>query len=91
MGDDEFGRRDLALARRFGFGAKLCIHPKQVSAVNAGFSPTSDELAWAKRVLEACDNAAGLGACSVDGKLVDKPILDRARRLIGTASHFRFS
>jgi citrate lyase subunit beta/citryl-CoA lyase len=82
LDDQERIRRDAARARRFGFGAKLCIHPKQVAAVNAGFSPTADELAWAQRVLTACENAGGRGAISVDGKLVDKPLIDKAQRLV---------
>jgi citrate lyase subunit beta / citryl-CoA lyase len=82
LDDEERIRRDVARARRFGFGAKLCIHPKQVAAVNAGFAPTADELAWARRVLAACANAAGRGAISVDGKLVDKPLIEKAQRLV---------
>lgn len=82
LDDDERIRRDVARGRRFGFGAKLCIHPKQVRAVNAGFSPGADELAWARRVLAASESAGGRGAISVDGKLVDKPLLDKAHRLL---------
>jgi len=65
-------------ARRFGFGAKLCIHPRQIDAVNRGFAPSAEELAWAQRVIEA-STAAGGGAVAVDGKMVDKPVLLRAR------------
>jgi len=82
LDDAERLRRDVARARRFGFGAKLCIHPKQVAPVHAGFSPSADDLAWARRVLAACDGAAGRGAIAVDGKLVDKPIIDKAHRLV---------
>ena len=82
LDDHERIRRDVARSRRFGFTAKLCIHPKQVPAVNAGFEPTAADLEWAKRVLSACERAGEQGAISVDGKLVDKPILDKARRLI---------
>jgi citrate lyase subunit beta / citryl-CoA lyase len=82
LDDGERIHRDVMRARRFGFGAKLCIHPKQVHAVNTVFAPSSDELAWAKRVLAACERAGGQGAISVDGKLVDKPIIDRAHRLL---------
>ncbi|MBN3853368.1 CoA ester lyase [Paraburkholderia sp. Ac-20340] len=71
---------DTLDARQFGFGGKLCIHPKQVDAVNRGFAPSDAERAWAKRVLAAlADNPRG--AISVDGKLVDKPIVDRAKRI----------
>ncbi|MFL9919059.1 CoA ester lyase [Paraburkholderia fungorum] len=71
---------DVALGRRFGFGGKLCIHPKQVDAVNRGFAPSDDDRAWAARVLAAVA-ANPHGAIAVDGKLVDKPIIDRARRI----------
>ncbi len=44
---------DLAWSRRFGFGAKLCIHPKQVAAIHAALAPSAQELDWARRVLAA--------------------------------------
>ena len=68
-------------ARSLGFGAKLCIHPKQVSIVNDAFSPSAAELAWAQRVVDAA-SAAGGAAVAVDGKMVDAPVLARARRLL---------
>jgi citrate lyase subunit beta/citryl-CoA lyase len=71
---------DVFDARRFGFGGKLCIHPKQVDAVNGGFAPSDAEREWAARVLAAIAQNPR-GAISVDGKLVDKPIVDRARRI----------
>lgn len=73
---------DVARARRLGFGGKLCIHPSQVDAVNDGFSPSESERDWARRVIAA---ASVQGAVVVDGKLVDKPVLDRARRLLAAA------
>ena len=68
-------------ARRLGFSAKLCIHPRQVEAVNRGFTPSAEELAWAQRVIEASATAGG-GAVAVDGKMVDKPVLLRARAML---------
>jgi citrate lyase subunit beta/citryl-CoA lyase len=68
-------------ARSLGFGAKLCIHPRQLAAVHAAFAPSADELAWAERVVAAADAAAG-GAVAVDGRMVDRPVLLRARALI---------
>jgi citrate lyase subunit beta/citryl-CoA lyase len=74
---------DVALGRRFGFGGKLCIHPKQVDAVNRGFAPSDAERAWAERVLaKLAENPHG--AFAVDGKLVDKPIIDRAKRIVAS-------
>ncbi|SAL80205.1 HpcH/HpaI aldolase [Caballeronia arvi] len=79
-GDIDAIDADVLDARRFGFGGKLCIHPKQVQAVNDGFAPSAAEREWAARVLAALE-ANPRGAISVDGKLVDKPIVDRARRI----------
>ena len=75
---------DVRRSRRFGFGAKLCIHPKQVAGVHTGFAPTAAEVDWAKRVVEAL--AAGpLGAITVDGKMVDKPIALLAQAILAEA------
>jgi citrate lyase subunit beta/citryl-CoA lyase len=71
-------------ARRLGFGAKLCIHPRQVETVNRGFRPTEEELAWARRVLEAAANAGG-AAVALDGKMVDRPVILRAQALVDEA------
>jgi len=68
-------------ARSLGFGAKLCIHPKQVAIVNGAFSPAAAELAWAQRVVDAAAAADG-AAVAVDGRMVDAPVLARARRLL---------
>ena len=79
--DDEASlRADLARARAHGFTAKLCIHPRQIASVHAAFAPSADELTWARRVLDAADAAAG-AAVQVDGRMVDKPVIERARRL----------
>lgn len=79
--DDEARlRADLERARALGFGAKLCIHPRQVAWVHAALRPTADELAWARRVLAAVD--AATGAVQLDGRMVDRPVIERARRLV---------
>ena len=72
-------------ARRLGFGGQLCIHPKQVAPVNRGFLPSDDELAWARRVVQAMAQG-GHGAVTVDGKLVDKPLYDLAQALLAHVS-----
>ena len=81
---DDVLREDVARARRFGFGAKLCIHPSQVEGVNAGFSPSEAEIAWARRVVAACE--AGPGAIVVDGKLVDRPVRLQAEAILQSAA-----
>ena len=78
---DAFGK-DVEFARSIGFTGSVCIHPNQVAIVNRGFSPSAAELEWAKKVVDA-DQAArakGLGAVLLEGKMIDKPIVDRARR-----------
>ena len=72
---------DAARARRGGFGAKLCIHPDQVAGVQAAFTPSADELAWARRVRDAVRTTGG-GAINVDGRMVDAPVLKLAERLL---------
>jgi citrate lyase subunit beta/citryl-CoA lyase len=75
--DDERLAADVRYARRMGFGGKLCVHPRQVEPVRAGFAPTTAELDWARRVVTAGDSVS-----TVDGKMVDKPVLARARRIL---------
>jgi len=74
--------REAGHARELGFSGKLCIHPRQVAAVNAMMSPSVAELEWARRVL-AVGQEGGVGV--VDGAMVDAPVLARARRLIDRA------
>ncbi|MGW4444104.1 HpcH/HpaI aldolase/citrate lyase family protein [Streptomyces sp. NPDC004682] len=68
---------DVTHARRLGFSGKLCIHPAQVDGVQTGFAPSEDELRWARSVL-----AAGESVTVIDGQMIDKPVLDRARRVL---------
>jgi citrate lyase subunit beta/citryl-CoA lyase len=79
---------DIGYARRLGFGGKLCIHPRQVEAVNAGFLPPAADIEWARRVLEAADQASG-NAVRLDGKMIDKPVIDRARAILQSAQRPR--
>lgn len=73
--------RDVARSRRYGMGGKLCIHPRQVPLVNAGFAPGAHEVDWAHRVVSALAQG-NLGAVAVDGKLVDRPIELMARAIL---------
>jgi citrate lyase subunit beta / citryl-CoA lyase len=79
--DPEQLRADTQRARRLGFGGKLCIHPKQVAAVNLHFSPSEEEVAWARRVLQAAAAANG-AAVALDGKMVDLPVIRKAQEII---------
>jgi citrate lyase beta subunit len=85
---DENGLRAACrLARALGFDGKWCIHPTQVPIVNEVFSPTEDEVTWAKKVVEAYEraNAAGSGAVSVDGQMVDAASIKMARNTLDLA------
>lgn len=73
-------RSDFDLARACGFGAKMCIHPRQVATVHAMLAPTEAQREWAARVLAAAQSASG--AVQVDGKMVDQPVLLRARAIL---------
>lgn len=72
---------DARAAAALGFGAKLCIHPAQVPVVNRVFSPSAEQVAWARAVLDAAE-ATGGDAFTLDGRLVDEPVLVRARRFL---------
>lgn len=72
-----------ARARAFGFGGKLCIHPRQVAAVNVGFAPSPDEVDFARRVVA---RAAQEAVFALDGRMVDAPVILQARRTLARAA-----
>jgi citrate lyase subunit beta / citryl-CoA lyase len=74
--------RDAARARRDGFTAKLAIHPDQVPIINAAFSPTAAEVEHARRVVAAFGADASAGVTSLDGRMLDRPHLVLARRVL---------
>ncbi len=82
--DTALVQSDAARSRRFGFFAKLCIHPAQLQPVRQAFTPSAAQQDWANRVL-AAEVAAGGGAFSVDGKMVDPPVLRLARQILSQA------
>ena len=75
---------DTERSRRLGFGAKLCIHPKQLATVQAVFTPSPERLDWARRVCKAFETAGG-SAVAVDGQMVDLPVVQRARAVLRDA------
>lgn len=70
--------------RDMGFDGVLCIHPTQVAAVHAAFAPSDDEREWAQRVLAEFERT-GSSAFQIDGKMVDAPVIERARRILAAA------
>jgi citrate lyase subunit beta/citryl-CoA lyase len=75
-------------AKRLGFQGKACIHPKQVAVVNALFTPTSEEIARARRIADAFASAeaTGIASLAVDGQFVDYPVVFKARRTLELAA-----
>ncbi|MCD9029727.1 CoA ester lyase [Luteimonas sp. BDR2-5] len=82
VADAERLQEDTLRARRLGFGAKLCIHPVQVATVKRCFLPDEQLVSWAKGVLEAAA-ATPHGAIVFEGKLIDKPVVEHARTILG--------
>ncbi|MGR8919047.1 MAG: HpcH/HpaI aldolase/citrate lyase family protein [Gammaproteobacteria bacterium] len=72
-------------ARRDGFTGKLCIHPAQVEVVNRAFSPSAEELAHSRAVIEAFAANPEAGTLQLDGKMIDKPHLTQAERIVALA------
>ncbi|MDR1376718.1 MAG: CoA ester lyase [Synergistaceae bacterium] len=84
--DDESFLKDAALAKSLGFSGKAAISPQHVRAINRLFSPTDKEIAYALEVLEAIEEGKrlGKGAVSLRGKMIDAPIVDRAKQVLET-------
>jgi citrate lyase subunit beta/citryl-CoA lyase len=74
---------ECAAARRSGFTAKLAIHPAQIPVINRAFTVSDEELAWAHTIVQAFAANPGAGTIAVEGKMVDKPHLTLARRVLG--------
>lgn len=80
--DDAVIEADARRAASLGFSGKLCIHPRQVAIVARGFSPSPSERAWAAKVVAA----AGDGATTVDGVMIDAPVRRRAEQILRRSS-----
>lgn len=88
--DDPGLLKDTSFAKSLGMNAKSAIHPNQIETINKVFTPTEKEINYATRVLIARDEAfsKGLGVFSLDGKMVDKPVIERAEKVIEKAKKF---
>lgn len=81
--DEALIEADAAYAAELGFSAKLLIHPAQVPPAARGFAPSAEAVAWAGRVLDA---GQGGGAVSLDGEMVDAPVILRAQAIVAAAA-----
>lgn len=78
--------REAEEAARDGFTAKMAIHPAQIPVINSAFTPDKDAIAEAKAIVEAFEANPGAGAIGLNGKMIDRPHLIRAQRLLARAS-----
>ncbi|WP_028029480.1 HpcH/HpaI aldolase/citrate lyase family protein [Gemmobacter nectariphilus] len=85
IGDLDYVTEESRAARRDGFAAKMVIHPSHVGPVNAAFTPTETEIAWAETVIRTFEENPGLGVVSIDGKMIDKPHERAARKILAAA------
>jgi citrate lyase subunit beta/citryl-CoA lyase len=83
--DEDGLAREAAAARREGFTGKLAIHPAQVAIINAAFTPSDDEIAHAREIVAAFEAEPDAGVLSVGGRMVDRPHLVQARRVLDRA------
>lgn len=81
--------RSARTAARDGFSAKMAIHPDQVTVINAAFTPSEAEVAEARAIVDAFARTPGVGAMSIDGRMIDRPHLVRAQRLLARVPHQR--
>jgi citrate lyase subunit beta/citryl-CoA lyase len=85
--NDEGLIQDALKAQGLGMTGKAAIHPRQIEAIHSVFSPSKDQILWARKVLHALKEAKDkeLGVFSLDGKMIDKPIISRAKTIIHKA------
>lgn len=88
--DDQF-RRDAIVGRNLGYDGKMCLLPRQVDLANEVFSPTPEEIDRSRRLIAACELAAaeGRGVIDFEGRMIDPPLLSRARAVLELASRVR--
>jgi citrate lyase subunit beta/citryl-CoA lyase len=83
IGDTEGLAEETAFALEIGFDGKICIHPSQVPVVNEAFTPTTERIEWARRVLDAAEAAEreGRGVFRVEGEMIDAPLIGQAEQV----------
>jgi citrate lyase subunit beta/citryl-CoA lyase len=88
LNDLEALRLDCARARGLGFRGKMAIHPKQIAIINETFTPAATDVERARRVVDAYEaaRAGGQGVTTLDGRMVELPVVERARRVLALAA-----
>lgn len=74
--------------RAIGLTGALCIHPRQIAPANLGFAPTDAEVEQARRVLDAWNAAHGAGVIQLDGKMIDRPVVRAAQRVLAAGQRY---
>lgn len=87
VSDDAGFLREVKIAKRLGFNGKSLIHPKQVELLHKAYAPTEEEVSHARRVITAAEDAhrKGLGVVSLDGKMIDPPVIEEAEMALQLA------
>ena len=75
----------VKFAKGMGFAGAMCIHPSQVEVIHAALAPQEEELAWARRVVDMAEET-GSAAFSLDGKMVDMPVIEKAKQILAYAA-----
>jgi len=83
IADEAGGAAEARKAKQFGFAGKAAIHPKHLAGIHAAFTPTADEIAWARRVVEEMGKSSGV--LQIDGKMIDRPVVRAAERTLSIA------
>jgi citrate lyase subunit beta/citryl-CoA lyase len=88
--DDDGFRRSCRVARALGYDGKWCIHPAQIPIANEVFTPSDEEIAWARRVVDTYASATetGLGSLAIDGKMIDAASIRVAEHVLAVAARF---
>ena len=89
--DPEGFRKDIEISRRLGYTGRFAIHPSQIEIINQMFGPSPEEVAYARQVVEAWDQAEaeGRGSLSLDGRMIDVPVVKRAQNLLALAERIQ--
>jgi citrate lyase subunit beta/citryl-CoA lyase len=80
--DSEGLQAYVARGRRDGYVSMMAIHPSQIEIINSAFTPTVEEVAWARRIVDAFAADPSVGTLALDGKMLDAPHLNQARRIV---------